>query len=73
MLERKWEYWPVFLYVLAVIQLVFFILYSYNFNVGRWINNVSDVILLATILFVLTCAGVVILQVIKGKKNWLTQ
>lgn len=70
----KSKFWLYLAFVVNVIQLVFFILYSYGFNVAGWMNNSRDIALIILILAIISCCLVLFRQSLRPKHhNWLLE
>ena len=72
LLNVKDKRWLMAAYLLNVIELVFFTIYSYSYAAGVWFGNVRDLISLLIMIGLVTAAGWLIHQIIYNKKTWLT-
>jgi 4-amino-4-deoxy-L-arabinose transferase-like glycosyltransferase len=71
MLKLKDSRWLLLPLLFGVAQLIFFMLYSYRFNIGAWYGSFSDIACLSVIAAIISAVGYEIYAVSQSKKSFI--
>ncbi len=69
--KLKWRYWMILAYSVSFIQLVYFMLYSYSYNLDEWLKKPDDLIAIFLLICIASYCGLAVHRIYNQEKTYL--